>query len=155
MVEKKVEPRQPSSGDATTQPVVDLLASILKEVKQQVQVKAAESLTGEAQRAVALFKEIDAALALQARPTITLIANPPNLPGFGTVRLTWASTGAETVSIAGVDANGTKVTVGEVTPAAGGTTGDISVSTTTIFTATATGRCSTSATVTVGVSGPL
>jgi hypothetical protein len=153
MVEKKlIETRQAGLADAATQPVVDLLASILNEVQNRVQVNAAatpQSLVGEALRAVNLFKEIEAAITLTARPTVTLKADPASLPdGGGAVRLTWTSAGAQTVSIVGVDANGATVPVGDVSPAPGGSV-NVNITTTSRFTATATGRCRTTASVEV------
>jgi hypothetical protein len=153
MVDKKlIEARQASVGDPATQPVVDLLASILNEVQNRVQVNAAtpaDPLTGEAARAATLFREIEAAIALIARPTVTLAADPATLPdGGGSVRLTWASTGAQTVSIVGVDANGATVPVGDAAPASGGSV-NVNITTTTRFTATASGRCRTTASVEV------
>ena len=159
MVEKKpIATRQAGRTDPATQPVVDLLASILNEVQTRVQVTPAaaapDPLTGEALRAVTLFKEIEAAIALTARPTIALAADPPSIPnaGGGSVRLIWVSTGAQTVSIVGVDENGVTVPVGEVTPAAGGSI-NVTVTASTIFTATASGRCKTTASVEVSVAG--
>ena len=158
MVDKKFEPRQAGLADPAAQPVIDLLTSILNDVQSRVQVSAATDpvvLGGEAGRAVALFKEIESAIALAARPTVTLVADPPSSTGGGMQhKLTWASTGADTVSIVGVDANGVSTTVPGVTPAAGGSV-NVTVLTTTVFTATATGRCKAlaSATVTVGGGG--
>ena len=153
MVDKKlIEARSAGLADPATQPVIDLLASILNEVQSRVQVNAAttpDPLVSEAARAVSLFREIEAAIALAARPTVTLTADPASLSdGGGSVKLTWASTGAQTVSIVGVDANGVTVPVGEVAPAAGGSV-NVTITTTTRFTATATGRCRTTASVEV------
>ena len=154
MVDRKlIEARQTGPADPATQPVIDLLASILSDVQNRVQVNATttpDPLVGEALRAVNLFKEIEAAIALVARPTITtLSADPASLPdGGGLVKVKWASNGAQTVSIVGVDVNGVTVPVGDVTPAAGGSV-NVNITTTTRFTATAAGRCRTTASVEV------
>ena len=162
MVEKKpAEARLPSPAEssttaasAATQPVIDLLASILSEVRNRVQVTPAapDPLVGEAQRAASLFKEIEAAIQLTARPTVTLIANPSTRSGEGLVNLVWTSTSAQTVSIVGVTTDGQTVPVGVVAPASGGTVG-VNVSTTTRFTVTASGRCQATASVEVPVGG--
>ena len=157
MVDRKlIEARQTGPADPATQPVIDLLASILSDVQNRVQVNATttpDPLVGEALRAVNLFKEIEAAIALVARPTIKLTPDPLSLPdGGGSVKLTWASTGAQTVSIVGVDVNGVTVPVGDVTPAAGGSV-NVNITTTTRFTATAAGRCRTTASVDVNAGG--
>jgi hypothetical protein len=86
-----------SSQDPQTKPVVDLLTSILDEFRKQVQSKTPEPLEGKALEAVNLFREIGAALALL--PTITLKAEPIAIEDIGTVRLTWSSTDAQTISI--------------------------------------------------------
>jgi hypothetical protein len=131
-----------------------LLTSILGDVQKQVQSEAPK-LEGKAVEAVELFREIGAALELQRRPTITLTATPtPNpLPvGGGTVKLEWSSTEAQTVSIDQKEKVGgvTKSLGEDLTPV--GFIGNISVLTTTIFTATAKGLCSSQpGTVTVEV----
>jgi hypothetical protein len=148
MVDKKVEPRQIGLADPATQPVVDLLASILNDVQGRVQANAAatpSALAGEAARAVSLFREIDAAIALAAAPTVTLKADPPSTTtGSTNVKLTWASTGADTVEIVGVDANGVTTKLDGVAPAAGGSV-SVTVAVSTVFTATAIGRCKATA----------
>lgn len=156
MVDKKVEPRQIGLADPATQPVIDLLASILNEVQGRVQVNAATTpdlLVGEAARAVNLFREIEAAIALAAAPGLTFVADPPSsTTGSMSVKLKWTSTGADTVEIVGVDTNGVTTKIGSVTPVAVGSV-DVMVAVTTVFTATAsaTGRCSTTKIVTVPV----
>jgi hypothetical protein len=158
MVDKKFEPRQAGLVDPAAQPVVDLLTSILNDVQNRVQVSAATDpieLVGEAARAVALFKEIEAAIALAAAPTVKLVATPPTSTSGGMQHtLTWTTTGADTISIVGVDANGVSTTVPGVTPVATGSV-NVTVLTTTVFTATATktGRCSATAIATVKVGG--
>jgi len=138
MVEQNVESRQPSSlSQSSPQEVVDLLTSILKEVRSQVLLKTPiptpPPLTGAALTALDLFAEIGAALALQPLPTITLTASSTQLPvGGGTATLTWTSTAAQTVSI--------DHDIGDVTPVAGGSK-DVFVSSTTTVTATARGPC--------------
>lgn len=127
MENKKAAPGGP---EPETKPVIDLLTSILNEVQKQVQSKTPKPLEGEAVRAVEQFREIVAALALQ--PTITLSAEPTEIKDVGKTKLTWSSTGAETVSI--------DQGVGEVTPAAGGSI-EVRVTRTTLFTATATNPC--------------
>ena len=157
MVDKKVEPRQVGLADPATQPVVDLLASILNEVQSRVQGNAAATTTdllaGEAARAVNLFREIEAAIVLAAAPGLTFVADPPgSTTGSMSVKLTWTSTGADRVEIVGVDENGLTTKLDGVTPAAGGFV-NVTVAVTTVFTATssATGRCKTTKTVTVPV----
>ena len=152
MADKKAATR---GQDSTTQTVVDLLTSILNEVQKQIQSKTPAPLAGGAQIALDQFTEIGAALALQPLPTVTLSADPT---GFGvnggTAKLTWSSTDAKLVSI---DEKVGDVTqnVGEVTPVVGGFI-EVSVLTTTIFTATAQGPCgSAKASVTVTVAGLL
>jgi hypothetical protein len=141
MAEKKVEPGQTSSRDPTTQPVVELLTSILNEVQKQVQSEVQKQvqtttptpLAGGVQRALDQFREIGAALALQPRPTIQLIADPTQLGiGGGTVKLTWSSTDAQTVSI--------NPNIGEVRPVAAGFV-EVPVLVTTTFGAFAKGFC--------------
>jgi hypothetical protein len=155
MVDKKVEPRQIGLADPATQPVVDLLASILNEVQGRVQVNAAATSTalgGDAGRAVDVFREIDAAIALAAAPTVTLKADPPSTTTSGmSVTLTWTSTGADTIEIVGVDENNVTTVVPGVTPVAGGSVSNVTVAVTTVFTATATGRCKATAVATVVV----
>jgi hypothetical protein len=157
MVDRKVEPRQIGLADPATQPVVDLLASILNEVQGRVQGNAAATTTdllaGEAARAVNLFREIEAAIALAAAPGLTFEADPPrSTTGSMSVKLKWTSTGADTVEIVGVDTNGLTTKIGSVTPVAAGSV-DVTVTVTTVFTATAsaTGRCKTTKIVTVPV----
>jgi hypothetical protein len=158
MVDKKFEPRQTGIADPAAQPVVDLLTSILNDVQSRVQVSTATApivLAGEAARAVALFKEIESAIALAAAPTVTLTAEPATSTSSGMQHtLTWTTTGADTISIVGVDANGVSTTVPDVTPLATGSV-NVKVLTTTVFTATATktGRCSATAVATVRVGG--
>jgi hypothetical protein len=134
-----------------TKPVIDLLTSILNEFQKQVQGKTPKSLDGEALRAVEQFREIGAALALQPRPTVELVANPTQLgSNGGTVRLAWTSTDTQTVSI-DQKVGDVTTSLGEVTPAAGGFK-DVNVTATTTFTATAKGPCASAtdtATVTV------
>jgi hypothetical protein len=136
--EKQAEPRQTSGQGSTTQAgVVELLASILNQVQQQVQNKTPKPLEGAALQAVEQFREIMAALALQPLPTITLKAEPTEFGvGGGTAKLSWTSTDAQTVSL---DQN-----VGEVGPAAGGSI-EVFVAATTTFTATAKGPCGSAA----------
>ncbi len=154
MVDKKVEPRQIGLADPATQPVIDLLASILNEVQGRVQVNAAttpSALGGEAAHAVDVFREIDAAIALAAAPTLDFSADPPSsTTGSMSVALKWTSTGADTVEIVGVDANGVTTKLNDVTPAASGKV-NVTVAVTTVFTATATGRCKTTKVVVVPV----
>jgi hypothetical protein len=120
--EKQIEPPQTSGQGSTTQAdVVKLLASILNEVQRQVQSKTPKPLEGVALQAVEQFREIVAALALQPRPTITLIAVPDKFEfGGGTTRLTWSSTDAQTVSLDKKEFDKETVKVQELTPAAGG-----------------------------------
>jgi hypothetical protein len=156
MVDKKFEPRQTGIADPATQSVVDLLASILNDVQGRVQVTAAttsDPLVGEAARAVNRFREIEAAIALAAAPSLTFVADPPSsTTGSMNVTLKWTSTGADTVEIVGVDANGVTKKLDNVTPAAGGSV-TVTVAVTTVFTATAsaTGRCQTTRVVRVPV----
>jgi hypothetical protein len=142
MTDKKAEPSRQTSE---TQRVVDLLTSILNDVQNRAQSQTPKPLEGDVLRAVERFREIGASLELKPRPTITLTATPtPNpLPvQGGTVKLEWSSTEAQTVSI------DQKETVGGVPKSLGedlrpvGSIDNISVSTTTIFTATAKGLCS-------------
>jgi hypothetical protein len=130
--------RDATGRDASTQPVVDLLTNILKEVQKQVQSKTPKPLEGPALQAVNQFREIVAALALQPppNPTIALTASPDFVhPGEKTT-LTWSSTNAQKVSI--------DQGVGDVTPAEGGSQ-EVTLLQTTTFTATAAGPCGTSA----------
>jgi hypothetical protein len=155
MVDKKFEPRPTGLADPAAQSVVDLLTSILNDVQNRVQVTATtpDLLTGEAAHAVALFKEIESAIALAAAPTVDLKADPLSSTSGGMKHtLTWTSTLADSVSIVGVDAKGVTTTVPGVTTAASGWV-DVTVLTTTVFTATATGRCSATDSVTVTVGG--
>jgi hypothetical protein len=153
MIEKNVQPRQPSGESPTTQPVIDLLTSILNEVRSQVLLKTPTltptPLTGDALTALNLFTEIGAALGLQPLPTIKLTATPDTFPASGgKATLTWTLTAAQTVSID----NG----VGDVTPVAGDTGIIVSVPSTTTYTATATGPCgSAQATAKVTVASPV
>ena len=151
MAERREPPRrdpETSGQQPEIKPVVDLLASILDEVKNQVQSKTRKALEGKALEAVEQFREIGAALALQPLPTITLKAEQSQTPlpfGGGKAKLIWSSTNAQTVSI---DQN-----VGEAKPAAGGSI-DVFVAATTTFTATAKGPCgSATANATVTVAG--
>jgi len=148
MAERREPPRQDpetSGQQPEIKPVVDLLASILSEVQNQVLSKTPKPLEGAALRAVEQFREISAALALQRRPTITLTADPPQ---GGTVTLRWASTDALTVSIDQTVGNVT-TPLGEVTPPASGSK-QFSGNGPTTFTATANGACaSVTASVTV------
>lgn len=151
MFEKKVEPRQTSSRDSTTQAVstqavVDLLTSILNDVQNRVQSETPTPLEGKAVEAVEQFREIGAALQLQRRPTIDLIAEAKTDPTTGTVTvtLTWtSSTEAQPVSVS-IDqqVEGEEVKSLGKGLAANGSMPDISVSKTTTFTATAKGLCS-------------
>lgn len=59
MAEKKTEP---SGQDQSTQPVIDLLTTILDEFKKQVQSSTPPPLIGEAVTAVNAFREISDAL---------------------------------------------------------------------------------------------
>ncbi len=157
MVDKKFEPRQTGLADPAAQPVIDLLTSILNDVQNRAQVSATapDALVGEAARAVALFKEIESAIALAAAPKVTLKAEPATSTSGGMQHtLTWTTTGADTITIVGVDAKGVSTTVAGVTPVATGTV-PVTVATTTVFTATATanGRCSATASATVTVGG--
>ncbi len=133
--------------------MIDLLTSILSDVQSRVQVTstAPDPLAGEAARAVTLFKEIESAIALKARPTVTLTALP-NPTGGSDPTLTWTSTGADAVLIVGVDADGKSTTVPNVPPATSGSV-TVKMLLTTVFTATATatGRCKAFASVTVTV----
>lgn len=131
MIEKNVQPGQPSSQSSTTQQVVDLLTSILNEVRQEVRRATPPPLTQEAQEAVDQFKEINAALLLLHQfPTVSLKADRTTLPAGESTNLTWKSTNAHAVSI---DPIGVKVT-----PVASGVI-SVPVSTTTKFIATAKG----------------
>jgi hypothetical protein len=143
MTDKKADT---SKQEVEVKPVADLLASILNEVRNQVLCQPApQGLQGDALRAVEQFREIGAALSLQPQPTITLKAEPRELPVNGGIsKLTWASTGAQSVSI--------DPGVGVVTPAAGGSIA-VRLAVTTTFTATAANPCgSVTAPVTVIVS---
>jgi hypothetical protein len=147
MAERREPPRrdpETSGQQPEIKPVVDLLASILDEVKNQVQSKIPPPLKGAALQAVEQFREISAALALQRRPTITLTNDPPQ---GGTVTLRWSSTDAQTVSI-DQEVGGVPTSLGELTPPAGGSKA-FSGNGTTKFTATAKGACSRTASVTV------
>jgi hypothetical protein len=140
MAEKKAVT---GSSEPSTESVVKLLASILNEVQKQVQRKTPKPLEGVALEAVERFRDISSAIALQQRPAITTFrAEPQRLPSAGKVRLIWSSTNAQTVSI--------NQNVGEVEPAASGSI-EVSVATTTDFTATAKGACGTTATQTTRV----
>ena len=154
MAERREPPRQApetSGQQPEIKPVVDLLASILSEVQNQVLSKTPKPLEGAALRAVELFREISAALALRPRPTITLTNDAPQ---GGTVTLRWSSTGAQTVSI-DQEVGGVTTSLGELTPAAGGSK-QFSGAGTTKFTATAKafapGLCTETASVTVTLS---
>jgi hypothetical protein len=101
--EKKTGPASPESE---TKPVADLLISILNDVQEQVQTRAAiaaptaaeEPLQGKALEAVKQFQEIVTALALG--PTVTLTAVPTEIDNLQQeITLTWSSTFADTVSI--------------------------------------------------------
>jgi hypothetical protein len=144
---------EPTSGtDPGTQQVVDLLTSILTQARTQIgsttQIGSStpKQLEGDAQNAVALFREIGQTLDLLPT-TIIWIANPTRLDQAGDVRLTWSSTEAREVSIAAENASGDPLpqfSPGEV-PAEdvkGGSVVVRNVSGTTIFTATAKGPCS-------------
>jgi len=104
------------------------------------------SYVADAQKAVALFREIGQTLDLLPT-TIILIANPTRLDQQGDVRLTWSSTEAREVSIAAENDRGDPLpefSPGEV-PAEdvkGGSVVVRNVSGTMIFTATAKGPCS-------------
>jgi hypothetical protein len=141
MAEKKA---LTGGSEPSTESVVKLLASILTEVQKQVLRKTPKPLEGAALEAVERFRDISAAIALQQRPTFTTLrADPPTLPsGGGKVSLIWSSTNAQTVSI--------NQNVGKVEPAASGSI-EVSVATTTEFTATAKGACGTTATQTATV----
>lgn len=134
--------------EPSTQPVVELLTSILNEVQKQVLRKTPKRLEGKALEALDQFREIVAALALQPLPTISLKAEPSRFGvNGGAVKLTWSSTNAQTVSI---DPN-----IGEVpTQKVAGGSSEVFVAATTVFTATAKGPCgSATATATVTVAG--
>jgi hypothetical protein len=154
MAERREPPRQApetSGQQPEIKPVVDLLASILSEVQNQVLSKTPKPLEGAALRAVEQFREISAALALQRRPTITLLNDSPQ---GGTVTLRWSSTDAQTVSI-DQEVGGVTTSLGELTPPAGGSK-QFSGAGTTKFTATAKafapGLCTKTASVTVTLS---
>jgi hypothetical protein len=138
MAEKKREPQRATGEDPATQQVVALLTSILTEVRTQVGSSTSKppdlatgrrTLEGDAATAVVLFREIGSTLALL--PSITLTAEPTKLDSSGSVKLTWSSTEAQTVSI--------DPDVGEVSPPAGGSI-KVPISRSTTFTATATAR---------------
>lgn len=135
MAQRREPPRQDpetSGQQPEIKPVVDLLASILGEVQNQVLNKTPKPLEGAALRAVEQFREISGALALQRAPTVTLRADSPQ---GGTVTLRWASTDALTVSIDQTVGNVT-TPLGEVTPPASGSK-QFSGNGPTTFTATA------------------
>jgi hypothetical protein len=135
MAENKID-KSAEARHATSDSVVELLTSILTEVQQQVQGETPTPLEGDALAAVTLFREIVAALALQAKPTLVLTADPPQ---GDSVTLRWTSTDAQSVSL--VKAVGGKTTrLGELTPAAGGSKQFFGNGVTT-FTATAVGPC--------------
>jgi hypothetical protein len=135
-IDKSAEARAASSRDATSDSVVKLLTSILTEVREQVQGETPKPLEGDALDAVARFREIVAALALQAKPTLVLTADPPQ---GDSVTLRWTSTGAQSVSLV-QEAGGEEKPRVELTPAAGGSKQFFGNGVTT-FTATAVGRC--------------
>lgn len=135
-IDKSAEARAGSSRDATSDSVVELLTSILTEVQQQVQSETPTPLEGDALDAVARFREIVAALALQAQPTLDLTADPPQ---GDSVTLRWTSTGAQTVLLK-QEVDGKPTPLGELTPAAGGSKQFFGNGVTT-FTATAVGPC--------------
>jgi hypothetical protein len=135
-IDKSAEARAASSRDATSDSVVELLTSILTEVQQQVESKTPKPLEGDALAAVARFREIVAALALQARPTLDLTADPPD---GDSVTLRWTSTDAQTVLLKR-EVGGQETNLGELTPAAGGSKTFFGDGVTT-FTATAFGPC--------------
>jgi hypothetical protein len=141
MIEKNIQPRQPSSPEPETKPVV------VNDVQQQVRRKTPAPLSGAALEALDRFTQIGAALGLQPLPPIiTLIAIPrkvssPQEP----VTLTWTSQFAEKVSIT----NNVDTAVLLATPVSGGSI-EFFVSSTRTFTATAIGPCG-SATATVNV----
>jgi hypothetical protein len=135
-IDKSAEARAASSRDATSDSVVELLTSILTEVRQQVQSETPKPLEGDALDAVARFREIVAALALQAKPTLVLTADPPQ---GDSVTLRWTSTDAQSVSLE-KEVGGKKTPLGELTPAAGGSKQFLGNGVTT-FTATAVGPC--------------
>jgi hypothetical protein len=147
-IDKSAEGRAASSRDATSDSVVELLTSILTEVQQQVQSETPKPLEGDALFAVTRFREIVAVLALQARPTLDLSADPPQ---GDSVTLRWTSTDAQSVSLV-QEAGGEEKPRVELTPAAGGSKTFFGNGVTT-FTATAVGPCaSTAASVVVTLS---
>ena len=144
MAETRREQRSTSGTDPTTQQVVDLLTSILTEARTQIRSSTPKPLEGDAAKAVALFREIGATLALLPT-TISLTAKPTQLDQPGDVTLTWSSTEARTVSIEAENPSGDPLPLlspGEVSPVEGGSVVVRNVSGTTIFTATAKGPCS-------------
>jgi hypothetical protein len=158
MAERRELPKrdpETSGQQPEIKPAVDLLASILSEVQKQVQSNTLPALGEGAQSALDTFTEIVAALALQPLPKITLKAEPTQFGvNGGTTKLIWSSTEARKVSIDQKVGNVT-TSLGEVKPAANGFI-QVTVSATTIFTATAQGPCGSAtatATVTVQVLG--
>jgi hypothetical protein len=151
MAQKKIdttaEDRAAGNRDATSDSVAALLTSILTEVQQQVHSAAPKPLEADALAAVALFREIVAALALQAKPTLVLTADPPQ---GDSVTLRWTSTDAQSVSLE-KKVGGKTTPLGELTPAAGGSKEFFGNGVTT-FTATAVGRCATVESVDVTLS---
>src|SRR5262245_44054687 len=139
MAETRREQRSTSGTDPATQQVVDLLTSILTEARTQIRSSTPKPLEGDAAKAVALFREIGATLALLPT-TISLTAKPTQLDQPGDVTLTWSSTEARTVSIEAENPSGDPLPLlspGEVSPVEGGSVVVRNVSGTTIFTATA------------------
>jgi hypothetical protein len=139
-IDKSAEARAASSRDATSDSVAELLTSILTEVQQQVHSATPKPLEGDALAAVTRFREIVAALALQARPTLDLIADPPQ---GDSVTLRWTSTAAQTILLE-KEVGGTTTPLGELTPAASGSKQFFGNGVTT-FTATAVGPCASAA----------
>jgi hypothetical protein len=135
---------KPTSGtDPGTQQVVTLLTSILSEVQAQVRSNTPKPLGDSAEAAVELFRTIGATLDLLPT-TVSLIADTTQLDESGDVTLTWSSTEARTVSIEAEDPSGGRLPLlspGEVSPVQGGSVVVTNVSGTTIFVATAEGRC--------------
>ena len=98
-----------------------------------------------------IAQEIEAALSLQPRPTITLTADDPD---GDTVTLRWSSIGAQTVLI-DQEVEGVPTKLGKLETAAGGSkefSGEGETKFTATATATAKGLCAETASVTVTLS---
>ena len=119
-----------ASPESETKPVADLLFSILNDVQEQVQTKAAvaaptaaeEPLKGKALEAVEQFRDIVAALALAPTPTILLEVDDDLVGNPGDeATLFWSSTGHRVSLTARENSPGSiEQDLGVLTPAAGG-----------------------------------